>query len=150
MSFSHVVNLASQYPPARTYSGTLFSTLKRQLPSWRTRARLRVRCSRALRSCLRTFRSFFNLDPKHLTKVLWNSVIIPGLSLLLLPVVLFVVCQLIFFTSTSLLLLSVLQNFIPRRIQLFHLVKKLRSSLHQRLMALVISFKKFGKELYKE
>ena len=149
MSFSHVVNLVNRSQPVRTFSGSSFSILKKLWPSWRTRARLRVKCSRALRLCWKTFRSFFSLDQKHSIRVLWSSVIIPGLSLLLLPVVLFVVCLSIYFILMSLLLLSVLQNFIPQRIRLFQQVQTLKLLLRRPLTELVTSSTRFGKELSK-
>src|SRR6056300_1102166 len=135
-----VDSLVNLYLLVLTYFGTLFSILKRRFRCLRIRAQRREKCSGVLHLCSKMYRSFYNLDLKRSIKDLWNSVIIPVLSLLLLPVALFVACQLIFCILMSLLLLNGLQNFIPRHIQLFQLVETLKSSLHQQLTALVTNF----------
>ena len=104
MSSSHVDNLVKALVRVPTSFGTFFSTQKKQSQSSQTKVQLHVKCLTALHSCWRTFRSFFSLDQKHSIRDLWNFRITQESLLLLLVVVLFVVCPLISYILTSLLL----------------------------------------------
>ena len=145
-----VDRVVSRYQVSPTYSGSHYSTPKKQLLSSQTKVPLHVRCYQGLLSCLRISPSSYSLVQKHLTRVVLSLVIILELLPVLLLVPLFVVCLLIYFFSMSLLLLKTQLSSILQPIQLYLRVKIQKLSSHPLPTESETSSKRSGQGQYKE